>query len=623
VSEILERIEDGDKVIYDNVTIVGDLDMSDLDLPFIRSVLPGDEDRVIKIIAAQIQIRNCWVSGLVNFDNVLFKENVDFSGTKFICEARFKESVFGGCTSFDAASFCGYVTFKNSWFEKEVSFRGAEFCGIANFGNTLFSAETYFGSTKFSDLCTNFSGVRFEGDIDFTHAHFSGTANFDGASFGGTASFWQANFLADSNFKGASFKGYSSFLKCSFIGNADFRFSNFHQDATFEITDFSGSSVFLNSHFHGNINFYNSNFNGNVSFENAKLSGRAEFIASKFDHGNFKGSRFLGDAHFEKSRFTKEALFSRSSFLGKISGFSESQFDEYACFNHVIFSGSAQFNDSKFLGDAIFDGTRFGGDAIFNKTHFQGKAVFRAVSFNEDARFLGAKFVDASDFAGSEFYKNLVLENTRIYTLSLINVVFAPGSHISLQDSDFVRLDVRWHLISDRLIYDGATYLALIRNFRNMEWFEDADDCYYHYRKMSQKEKQLITWNNGLPSIHWSKLLDLLAWISCGYGVRPKYTIFLSILLIILFAGLFWVGDSIVVEHINSTAFGPHLAKDDPIHSLSFADHLYFSAMIFTAKTQVKWYPTGFFRYLATVESILGWLLMALFLVTLGRTMIR
>jgi hypothetical protein len=37
----------------------------------------------------------------------------------------------------------------------------------------------------------------------------------------------------------------------------------------------------------------------------------------------------------------------------------------------------------------------------------------------------------------------------------------------------------------------------------------------------------------------------------------------------------------------------------------------------------VKWYPVGACRYMATIESILGWLLLALFLVTLGRTMIR
>jgi hypothetical protein len=173
------------------------------------------------------------------------------------------------------------------------------------------------------------------------------------------------------------------------------------------------------------------------------------------------------------------------------------------------------------------------------------------------------------------------------------------------------------------LVYDGAAYLALIKNFRNMEWFEDADDCYFQYRRKSQSEKRLYSQEDGVPAINWSKLLDYLAWISCGYGVRPKYTVFLSILLIMLFAGLFWTGDSIVVEHINSTARGEHLAADDQIRSLSFPDYLYFSSMIFTAKTQVKWYPSGVYRYLATIESILGWLLMALFLVTLGRTMIR
>ncbi|VVB70566.1 Uncharacterised protein [uncultured archaeon] len=45
--------------------------------------------------------------------------------------------------------------------------------------------------------------------------------------------------------------------------------------------------------------------------------------------------------------------------------------------------------------------------------------------------------------------------------------------------------------------------------------------------------------------------------------------------------------------------------------------------MVFTAKSQVKWYSVGIYRYLAAPESVLGWLLLALFLVTLVRTPIR
>jgi hypothetical protein len=54
-----------------------------------------------------------------------------------------------------------------------------------------------------------------------------------------------------------------------------------------------------------------------------------------------------------------------------------------------------------------------------------------------------------------------------------------------------------------------------------------------------------------LIKINWSKILDGMAWISCGYGVRPRYTVFLSCILIILFALLFWMGDGIVVEPLN------------------------------------------------------------------------
>ncbi len=57
--------------------------------------------------------------------------------------------------------------------------------------------------------------------------------------------------------------------------------------------------------------------------------------------------------------------------------------------------------------------------------------------------------------------------------------------------------------------------------------------------------------------------------------------------------------------------------------ALEFLDNLHFSATVFTAKIQVKWFLVGVFRYLATVGSVSGWLLLALFLTTLGRTMNR
>lgn len=75
-------------------------------------------------------------------------------------------------------------------------------------------------------------------------------------------------------------------------------------------------------------------------------------------------------------------------------------------------------------------------------------------------------------------------------------------------------------------------------------------------------------------------------------------------------------------RHCCRAAKRRHPQHRPPQENLDFLDNIYFSAMVFTAKTQVKWYPVGVFRYLATIKSILGWLLLAPFLVTLGRTMI-
>jgi hypothetical protein len=126
-----------------------------------------------------------------------------------------------------------------------------------------------------------------------------------------------------------------------------------------------------------------------------------------------------------------------------------------------------------------------------------------------------------------------------------------------------------------------------------MEWFEDSEDCYYHYRRMSQSSKNLVVRNGRNIKINWSKLLDGLAWISCGYGIRTGYTVFLSCFMIIVFALLFWAGDCIMVEPLNGTV--PSTTSQG---TLDFPDNLYFSAMVFTAKTQVKWFSIGVFHYL-------------------------
>ena len=88
--------------------------------------------------------------------------------------------------------------------------------------------------------------------------------------------------------------------------------------------------------------------------------------------------------------------------------------------------------------------------------------------FEGVADFKGARIKGEIDFRDAQFNKNFDLRGAR-----------------------FTHFVVSWSSIKNRLVYDGPVFLALINSFKISEQFEDADDCYYQYRRKSQAEKML------------------------------------------------------------------------------------------------------------------------------------
>ena len=175
---------------------------------------------------------------------------------------------------------------------------------------------------------------------------------------------------------------------------------------------------------------------------------------------------------------------------------------------------------------------------------------------------------------------------------------FRQGSRLYLAKADINRMIVSWSQIKDIISYDTAAYLALIKNYKDLGQGNDASECYYEYRYLNQAHKP----------IGFSKFLDMVAWLTCGYGVRPHYALFCGMVIILLFAIIYWAGRGVEGFH------------DIHGHQLIVASFFY-SIIAFTANS--KGLPLrGRFKYLGIMEGIVGWLLMALFLVTLGRVII-
>jgi uncharacterized protein YjbI with pentapeptide repeats len=371
---------------------------------------------------------------------------------------------------------------------------------------------------------------------------------------------------------GSVFEGDVDFSNTQFFKNIDFSGTSFLGNIDFSGADFSGYyAYFMGADFSGSVNFRFANFSGDVSFADAVFSDDARFGVADFNgYTEFGGAVFSGDVSFPYANFTDVAFFYGADF-----------------------SGDALFNCADFGGDTIFRATKFNGDADFRFTKFNGDADFWTADFGGDALFNRADFTGNATFSHTEFNK--------------VTFTRATFTTVSLYESEFNQMNVEWSTLKDTLVFDGHTYIKLIKNFREMEQFEDADAAYYQYRQLSQKNKK---WS-------FSKLMDVVAGASCGYGVKPERALIWAFVLIMVFTLVYWRGKGI------KRLKGNNGDKNRVSRWTAFYNSFYFSVVTFTTVGYGDWYPEDRYRIVVMIEGVLGWLLLALFIVTLANVMIR
>lgn len=416
--------------------------------------------------------------------------------------------------------------------------------------------------------------------IKITNSTILGPANFEEVTFGELVDLRGTTFLDNVSFAKAQFQGDANFAETNFSVDTDFRFAKFDRAVSFGMVRFGGV-----------VSYANAQFDGNTIFE---------------------GADFLGDAKFDLVQFSRPVTFMGAIFSGDAS-ITNSQFGGTTIFMDSNFKGSASFAGTRFASDVIFRSSRFNKGSSFGLTSFGGFSDFANVIFDSAAFFPASKFTDNAYFIEAEFNQDLDLEDARINSMQLDNATFGKDSKINLKGADFTRLEVPWSTIKDRLEFNGAAYLALVKNYKNLERFDDADDCYFQYRQISRDNEP---WG-------WSKLTDVISWLSCGYGVRVSYTVFWCIFTILFFGAVFWAGNGMRrFEQIGLEV--PGSAEAIQKQRVSLVDAMYFSvAMFTTSQAPVNNYPVGVYRHLAMFEGILGWFFLGLFVVVLSGVLIR
>jgi hypothetical protein len=305
------------------------------------------------------------------------------------------------------------------------------------------------------------------------------------------------------------------------------------------------------------------------------------------EKADFVGTQFTSFLSFVKSKTEKDADFHASEFRSGVN------FGEMSCL------GQARFDRSHFSEDSQFRSINFSNDADFRSVTFDGSSFFKDTRFGDDALFDNAQFNSPSDFNGTRFGKDLAMNGTKISTMVFEGAIFNSSSRLFLSKADINRLMIRWALIKDILVYDSSAYLSLVRNYRDLG-LSEADDCYYQYRKITQ---DLKSWGP-------SKILDILAYVTCGYGVRVERPLLCSLFIILGCMTVLWIGDGL--KH--------HAIKDQ---STSMYDSLYYCLAIFFTIPLPDLKPVGRYRYVPVLLRALGWTLFALLIATLGKVMIK
>jgi hypothetical protein len=322
----------------------------------------------------------------------------------------------------------------------------------------------------------------------------------------------------------------------------------------------------------------------NVDFNNRVVLG-GEVHGTYFDgEVDFQDSRFNGESYLMNNRFNKTIFFSNATFNKNIH-FDASQFNGYADFFIVTFKENAMFPNVLFNDNVSFQGAHF----------------------LENANFGGSKFKGAANFSQAEFKSVLDLRNASF------------DRELNFNDVYFSNLIVNWNSIKDSLVSGSFTYQGLIKNFKDRGQYEDARNCYYQYRLYQM---------NSRRSIDLYYIYDYLAWLSCGYGVRPDFVGFWSILLVMICASAFFLGDGI------HSSKAPQLKKclgqisRHPQPRIKFRkmahkkrskkEAFYFSLLVFFhSPGREDFRVSGNYRYLVVIEDLFGWFLQGIFFIVL------
>jgi len=462
-------------------------------------------------------------------------------------------------------------------------------------------AEEVLASIK-AGKAADFDGCTIEGDLDLGALKIEGPVHFNHTIFRDSVIFNYTTFNDTAYFRGSRFNEFAYFDESQFKCDAYFDSCRFDSTAYFSRSRFQWLALFTGTFFNGDSSF-GSTFNGPTYFRFCSFNRSAKFSGSTSElFVSFYRSCFNGIAYFGGSDIVDGDIFVRY-FGAEFDGadFRETRFNDTAYFDRCMFN-YANFGDATFNSYADFRDSKF------------NIADFTATQFNKEAQFDDAKFAGKVSFNSSRFKGDALFENT------------AFESELSLTRARYDKLFIRWHNFKGGLAYDDAAYMSLMKNFKDLGYYEDYDGCYYQYRK-AHRDQPWPSVSGWEASIR--KVIDNPMELFYGYGTKPFNAFFFSLVIVLLFA-LFWWALGLGGPKDRTLANlppGEEWLDDDITDILGFSVTVFLSGTRFfidaPALPRIEGRSRSMIKKAFILERVLGALFSILFFIAISGTIVR
>jgi uncharacterized protein YjbI with pentapeptide repeats len=317
-----------------------------------------------------------------------------------------------------------------------------------------------------------------------------------------------------------------------------------------------------------------------------------KFIGCKFDNIKFKECKFIG-CTFEDCEFGKGgAVFENCSFLKEDSNSKPSlnKYDNFSC-TFIQCDIYAKFLNC-ILAFTIFENCKI------KNTNFEQSDMNSVI------------------IKGSEFDMIIMsdcdLSGIKVFSTYIKDLEFRDKFQTKLDEKSFFdKIPIR---IKTREEYEGIymVYENIADKFKESSLDNNFGEYYYLCKTTQRKALKFMP-----------KIESYLYWLTCGYGERPEYAIYSSLVIILTFAILYLlfgveVDEKIVIYNM-STMKNLSLSK----FLADFNEAITLSVGAFGAVGTINCKPTQISYILTNLEILIGIIMMGLGIGTLTRKVVR